>query len=250
MSALPKFSVTADNADQIQKDYVNKKREAAKPSSDEPKKGPGRPPKDRIEMEVTKQDLRTMDKVISSKIKEKEEENKAANEEKRKKKIIDQAADNLIKVQDYKRHFPELFKDIELPRNPTPEDIYSALSRMRKTLDSFGAENMVKGLFPQIFKVAEELHHKFNPFGWDLNGLGATMCDPENMDALETEITEATIELKPWLAKGWEVRMAYKIGYIMKTYSDERKKFDVQTLHPEPPTGDAANSDPEETNSQ
>jgi hypothetical protein len=244
MSSLPKFSVTADNADQIEKEYRAKKKEAAKPPSDEPKKGPGRPPKEKLEMEVTKQDMRTMDKVISSKIKEKEEENKAANEEKRKKKIIDQAADNLIKVQDYKRHFPELFQDIELPRNPTPEDIYSALSRMRKTLDSFGAENMVKGVFPQIFRVAEELHHKFNPFNWDLNGLGATMSDPENLEALETELTEATIELKPWLAKGWEVRMAYKICYIMKTYSDERRKLHVQTEAPEPPTDAAADSAP------
>jgi len=213
-------TVTADTADAVQASYKAKQKEKAKGPAEEEKRGPGRPPKPAPEVQATKQDLRVMNKVIDSRIAEDREEKKAKNEASRQQKLIDEAADNLIRVEDYKRHFPELFKHLDVPKNPTPTEIASVLAQMRKTLNSFGAEDMFDKAVPRLFSGVEELHYHFNPMGWNLTGLGRVFSDPEAMGALETEITEIKIETKPWLASSCYTRALVKFGCILKAYSD------------------------------
>jgi hypothetical protein len=63
-----------------------------------------------------------------------------------------------------------------------------------------------------------------NPFDWDLSGFGALANDPEFAEALETELSEAVIEMRGKFVLPWWARLASKFFEMAHSYSANKKQ--------------------------
>lgn len=134
------------------------------------------------------------------------------------------------KINDYYRCLPETKPGGEGQKKPPAwssadkeEELQGEYERIRGLLNGKANKVMIQKLFVRVMGVAETITlpaekkgFGINPLEWDLEGLG-TAC-AANIKEFEPELTEASIELRDWLASSWEMRLAYKAVLFMQTY--------------------------------
>ncbi len=127
----------------------------------------------------------------------------------------------------------EVFPDVRTKKKWNPDKVSNTacdveLERIRNIRDMKGARKAFNGAFVSTFSVFEKFTHEYgyNPFDLDVHGIGGAVS--ANLPKFETELTEAYIELGSHFATSWPYRLAYKCVEFTQAYSALQKNPELQ----------------------
>lgn len=122
-----------------------------------------------------------------------------------------------------------------VPPNPrwSIEELQLNLDRVRQSLNSAGAEMMIKRGFITAAHAAEWLTMRagINPTGEDLRDFGAAFEQllMEDEEVMQPELGELQAEVGSLLIMPWYARLAMKMAHVAREYSMARKSSQTST---------------------
>lgn len=100
------------------------------------------------------------------------------------------------KISEYQRRFGSLVTDrTHYTVKHTLEQLRGALYSCRADVSSRAAETQIRSIVLKAPALMEQATAFVNPLDWDLSGFGQLSSDPDFAEALETELSEAVIEV-------------------------------------------------------
>lgn len=130
----------------------------------------------------------------------------------------------LRKITEYQDKFPRVVTDRSIYSVKNDVDtLRAAYISCRNDVSSQAAETQIRQMIYQGPAALEKLNEMFNPFDLDLQGFGAIFADEGNRDLLETEVTEAVIEMRGRFVLPWWLRLTQKVAMVAFRFSEANK---------------------------
>lgn len=128
------------------------------------------------------------------------------------------------KIKEYQQRFPTYVGDRTPPKvTSSLESLRGQLYSCRTDVSSRAAEQQIKGFILQVPALMEAGTQFVNPLDWDLSGFGEAASSEEFRAELETELSEAVIEMRGKFIVPWYLRLMGKFIEMGNRYSSMRK---------------------------